>query len=105
MIFLQGFEPMSLATIPIIEDPCRSEHQEQKISSSSCREQLLGTLIRKPEVGKKCKIRLMSLVIWIYYKLCSTIIHLGLFQIWCDAIDVFIWCVTHVLDPYLDQSI
>lgn len=51
IVVLQGFDSMTVVTIPLIEDPCRSDHQERKVSSSSCREDKLGTLLKIPEVG------------------------------------------------------
>ncbi|GFR61245.1 bifunctional coenzyme A synthase [Elysia marginata] len=41
----QGFSHLDMVTVDIVDDTCRSEDEEEKVSSSSKRKRLLGTLI------------------------------------------------------------
>ena len=46
-----------------MEDRCHSPEEEVKISSSSLRKRLLGTLLREPKVGILCALYLTMLVV------------------------------------------
>ena len=47
---LQGMPEAELYVVDLVEDQCRSKGEEEKISSSSLRRRLLGTLLREPRV-------------------------------------------------------
>lgn len=46
----QGLAALELFEIQLIKDPEHSRNEEEKISSSSLRQRLLGTLLRPPRV-------------------------------------------------------
>ena len=52
---------MAQFCIPLVADDNRSEHQEHKISSSSIREQRLGTLIHPVQVRNAWDLMLQNL--------------------------------------------
>lgn len=46
----QGLPELALHEILLMKDPDHSQNEEEKISSSSLRQRLLGTLLRPPRV-------------------------------------------------------
>lgn len=46
----QGLPELALYEILLMKDPDHSQNEEEKISSSSLRQRLLGTLLRPPRV-------------------------------------------------------
>ncbi|KAH9499294.1 hypothetical protein Btru_003638 [Bulinus truncatus] len=42
----RGFSPLNMVTIDLVDDHCHTEDEELKVSSSSYRKRLLGTLLR-----------------------------------------------------------
>lgn len=46
----QGLAALELFEIQLIKDPEHGQNEEEKISSSSLRQRLLGTLLRPPRV-------------------------------------------------------
>jgi len=48
---LQGFRKLLDYTIELVEDGCHSEYEEEKVSSSSQRKRLLGTLYNPIQVS------------------------------------------------------
>lgn len=48
----QGLPALALYEILLMQDPDHSENEEEKISSSSLRHRLLGTLLRPPRVRR-----------------------------------------------------
>ncbi|KAI8777736.1 bifunctional coenzyme A synthase [Biomphalaria glabrata] len=57
----RGFSSLDMVTIELIEDSCHAEDEESKISSSSYRKRLLGTLLTQVPVKQhldKCPYRL-----------------------------------------------
>lgn len=46
----QGLPELALYEILLMKDPDHSQHEEEKISSSSLRQRLLGTLLQPPRV-------------------------------------------------------
>ncbi|CAN7996856.1 unnamed protein product [Ixodes hexagonus] len=47
----RGMPPMVIRSVGLAEDVCRNEHEEFKVSSSSLRRRLLGSIINPPEVS------------------------------------------------------
>lgn len=47
----QGLSPLVLHEIQLLKDAHHTETEEEKISSSSLRSRLLGTVIAPPKVG------------------------------------------------------
>lgn len=50
-VTLQGLPPLVLHEIQLLKDAHHTETEEEKISSSSLRSRLLGTVITGPKVG------------------------------------------------------
>ena len=47
---LQGFSELDIYCIDLVEDLCHGQYEESKVSSSSLRKRLLGTLIHPVKV-------------------------------------------------------
>jgi len=50
----QGLAALELFEIELMEDPQHGLNEEEKISSSSLRQRLLGTLLQPPRVREAC---------------------------------------------------
>lgn len=49
--FPQGLEELALYQIQLLKDQSHQENEEDKVSSSSFRQRMLGTLLRPPNVS------------------------------------------------------
>lgn len=47
----QGLEELALYQIQLLKDPSHKENEEDKVSSSSFRQRMLGNLLRPPYVS------------------------------------------------------
>lgn len=51
----QGLSELALHEIQLLKDPDHRQNEEEKISSSSLRQRLLGTLLQPPRVREACR--------------------------------------------------
>ncbi|ELU10151.1 hypothetical protein CAPTEDRAFT_149109 [Capitella teleta] len=85
----KGLQEVEIFVIELLEDKCRSEDEEVKISSSSQRKRILGSLLREPNVVQRTDAYIIGVTGSIASgktSVCSRLTNLGAVSIDCDKL-------------------